>query len=155
MTRTPLAGASAAWTQHALRTLEHAGHRSSAPRTEVVGALAELGCSVSAREIADHLRDSGSRVGVASIYRTLELLDRLKLVQRCGVGEATARYEPAHPTGEHHHHLVCDVCGNVTAFEDDGLERAIRRLAGRVEFEIDTHDVTLRGECPACLSAGR
>jgi Fur family transcriptional regulator, ferric uptake regulator len=145
----------AAWTAHALETLEDAGHRSSTPRTEVVGALAELGCSVSAAEIADHLRDQGRGVGVASIYRTLELLDRLKLVQRCGVDEATARYEPAHPTGEHHHHLVCDNCGAVTAFEDEDLERAIKRLAGRVDFEIDAHDVTLRGECPTCHTAGR
>jgi Fur family transcriptional regulator, ferric uptake regulator len=143
------------WTQHAQRELEREGYRMSGPRSAVVETLDDLGCSVTAKEIADRLHDRGRDIGVASIYRTLELLDRLKLVQRCGVGEATARYEPAHPTGEHHHHLVCDVCGNVTAFEDDGLERAIRRLAGRVEFEIDTHDVTLRGECPACLSAGR
>jgi Fur family ferric uptake transcriptional regulator len=143
------------WVGHAQRELEREGYRMSAPRSAVVETLDDLGCSVTAKEIADRLHSRGQDIGVASIYRTLELLDRLKLVQRCGVDEATARYEPAHPTGEHHHHLVCDVCGNVTAFEDDGLERAIRRLAGRVEFEIDTHDVTLRGECPACLSSGR
>jgi Fur family transcriptional regulator, ferric uptake regulator len=138
------------WSDHALRSIERAGYRSSAPRTAVVGALARVGCGVTAREIGDLLRARGDSVGVASIYRTLELLDRLRLVQRIEVGEGTARYEPALPSGEHHHHLVCERCGEVTPFEDDGLERAISRASRRVDFVIDAHDVTLRGECPAC-----
>jgi Fur family transcriptional regulator, ferric uptake regulator len=144
------ATAAGGWTDHALRTLGRAGYRSSAPRAAVIDAIAELGCSVTAREIADLLREKGTGVGLASIYRALELLDRMKLVKRFDVGEGVARYEPAYPGGEHHHHLVCDTCGNVTAFEDADLERAIRRLSRRVDFAIDAHDVTLRGECPAC-----
>lgn len=140
------------WSDHALETLEGAGHRWSSARTAVVGALAEAGCSVTAREIAVLLRQRGTNVGVASIYRALEVLEGLKLVQRFEVGEGSSRYEPAYPSGEHHHHLVCDVCGNVSAFEDEDLERAIRGLAHRVDFEIDGHDVTLRGECPTCHS---
>jgi Fur family transcriptional regulator, ferric uptake regulator len=138
------------WNDHALRSIELAGYRSSAPRTAVVGALAELGCSATAREIGDLLRERGDRIGVASIYRTLELLDRLRLVQRVEVGEGKARYEPALPTGEHHHHLVCEHCGQVTPFEDDGLERAISRASRRVDYAVAGHDVTLRGECPTC-----
>jgi Fur family transcriptional regulator, ferric uptake regulator len=138
------------WAEHTRQELERAGYRASAPRAEVVQALAELGCSVTAREIADLLRDQGSGVGLASIYRALELLDRMRLVQRFDVGEGVARYEPAYPGGEHHHHLVCDTCGRVTAFEDRGLEQAIQRLSKKVEYAIDAHDVTLRGECPQC-----
>jgi Fe2+ or Zn2+ uptake regulation protein len=144
------AATATAWNDHALRVLEHAGHRSSAARAAVLGALAELGCSVTAREIGDLLRERQHSVGVASIYRTLELLERHRLVQRFDVGESAARYEPALPDGEHHHHIVCDSCGGVTPFEDDGLERAIGRLAGRVDFAIDAHDVTLHGRCPSC-----
>ena len=141
------------WADHALRAVEQAGHRSSAPREAVVRALAEFGCGASARDISDVLRERGTGIGLASVYRALELLDSLGLVQRFEVGEGTARYEPALPTGEHHHHLVCDSCGDVTAFEDEALERAIRRLARRVEYAVDAHDVTLRGECPACRSS--
>jgi Fur family transcriptional regulator, ferric uptake regulator len=142
------------WVEHARRTLDRQGYRSSAPRAAVVDALAELRCSVTAREIADRLDQRGRRVGLASVYRTLDLLEGLRLVQRLDVGEGIAHYEPAHPSGEHHHHLICDTCGNVTAFEDRDLERAIERLSRRVDFAIDGHDVTLRGECPAC-AAGR
>jgi Fur family ferric uptake transcriptional regulator len=87
---------------------------------------------------------------VASIYRTLELLDRLQLARRVDTAEDVARYEPVDPSGEHHHHLVCERCGEVSAFEDHELELAIERLAGRVNYAVDAHDVTLRGECPAC-----
>ena len=142
--------AATSWAGHALRTLGRAGYRESGPRALVVDALADLGCSVTARDIADRLESGGRRVGLASVYRALEVLAELGLVQRVGVGEGVARYEPALPSGEHHHHLVCDRCGGVTAFEDGALERAIERLSDRVDFAIDAHDVTLRGECPAC-----
>ena len=142
------------WTEHTLRTLSSAGHRASGARGEVISAVAELGCSVTAREVADVLHDRGSGVGLASIYRALELLERLTLVKRFDVGEGIARYEPAHPSGEHHHHIVCDSCGTVEPFEDEALERAIGRLSDRVDFAVAAHDVTLHGECPACRAAG-
>jgi Fur family ferric uptake transcriptional regulator len=138
------------WTQHAQRELEREGYRLSGPRSAVVETLDDLGCSVTAKEIADRLHDQGQDIGVASIYRTLELLDKLSLTRRVDAAEGIARYEPLNPSGEHHHHIVCDSCGQVTAFEDPELERAIDRLAGRVDYAIDGHDVTLRGECPAC-----
>lgn len=143
-----------AWSEHTRTMLAQAGHRDSAPRKEVIEALAELRCSVTAREIADRLRERGSTVGLASIYRTLELLDRMHLVQRFDVGEGVARYEPAHPGGEHHHHVVCDTCGTLEAFEDEGLERAIARLAGKTDYVVAAHDVTLHGTCPACSTPG-
>ena len=142
--------ATATWTEHTLRTLAGAGHRASGARAEVIDGLAELGCSVTAREVADLLRERGSGVGLASIYRTLDLLDRLGLVQRFEVGEGVARYEPAHPGGDHHHHIVCDTCGKVEAFEDEGLELAIHSLSDQVSFSVAAHDVTLHGECPPC-----
>ena len=142
------------WTDHTRQTLAAAGHRASAPRTEVVEAIAELGCSVSAREIEDLLRDRDSTVGLASIYRALELLERLGLVKRIDLGDAATRYEAASPGGEHHHHIVCDSCGTVERFEDDALERAIHTLSDRTSFSVATHDVTLHGECPACSAAG-
>jgi Fur family transcriptional regulator, ferric uptake regulator len=138
------------WPQHAHEALEGGGYRVSAPRAAVVSALDELGCSVTAQEISECLRERGEGVGVASIYRALQLLDDMRLVRRVDVGEPVARYEPVYPNGEHHHHLVCDRCGRTKAFEDPELESVIERLAGRVEYSVGAHDVTLRGTCPAC-----
>lgn len=80
----------------------------------------------------------------------VELLEELGLVTRLEVGQGVARYEPAHPSGDHHHHLVCERCGAIAPFEDRALERAITRLAGRLAFDVDDHEVVLRGACRAC-----
>jgi Fur family ferric uptake transcriptional regulator len=139
------------WVGHANATLERGGYRASAARTAVVDTLADLGCSVTAKEISDRLQADGRDVGLASIYRALDLLERLRLARRVDAGEAVARYEPVDPAGTHHHHLVCDRCGEVATFEDVALERAIAQLADRVSYSVDAHDVTLRGACPTCL----
>jgi Fur family ferric uptake transcriptional regulator len=149
-----IAATGKSWTEHTVQTLAQAGYRASAPREEVIEALAKLGCNVTAREIADLLRERRSGVGLASIYRALDLLDRLGLVKRFDVGEGVARYEPAMPGGEHHHHIVCNSCGTVEQFEDEALERAIHTLAEKTAFTVAAHDVTLHGECPACRAAG-
>jgi Fur family ferric uptake transcriptional regulator len=141
------------WVGHARDTLERDGYRLSTPRSAVVETLATLGCSVKAKEIADRLHERGEDVGVASIYRTLDLLDRLRLARRVDAAEGVARYEPVDPSGEHHHHFVCESCGEVTPFADRELERAIEQLSERLDYAVDAHDVTLRGECPDCRAA--
>jgi Fur family ferric uptake transcriptional regulator len=140
----------AGWSEHALATLEREGFRAGAARTRVVDALARQNCCATAQEIADELRADDARVGIASVYRALEVLDRLGLVHRLDVGDGSARYEAAHPGGEHHHHVVCNHCGRVAQFADDGLEQAIATLSQRLDFAIDAHDVVLRGTCPSC-----
>jgi Fur family transcriptional regulator, ferric uptake regulator len=138
------------WARHTRRELSRAGHRAGAARLAVVDLLAAQECCLSAREIADELRDRGQEVGIASVYRALEVLDDLDLVQRLDAGEGVVRYEPAPPSGEHHHHVVCDRCGRVTAFADPHLEAAIERAAGRLDHAFEGHDVVLRGRCPNC-----
>jgi Fur family transcriptional regulator, ferric uptake regulator len=138
------------WAQHTRRELSRAGRRAGAARLAVVDLLAAQACCLSAREIADELRDRGQEVGIASVYRALEVLDDLGLVQRLDAGEGVVRYEPAPPSGEHHHHVVCDRCGRVTAFADPLLEAAIERAAGRLDHAVQGHDVVLRGRCSNC-----
>lgn len=144
------AARSEGWSEHAERTLRRSGHRASAPRSAVVEVLGRQDCVLSARDISDELRTGGRDVGLATVYRALELLEGLGLVQRLDMGAEAARYEPADPSGEHHHHIVCDRCGRVSAFEDEGLERAIARVARRLDHRVGGHDVVLHGDCPSC-----
>ncbi len=141
------------WSELALATLGEAGHRSGGARRAVVEQLARESCCVTAHEIADSLREGGGRVGIASVYRALEALDRVGLVQRIEVGEGAARYEAVIPGGHHHHHVVCDSCGRIGQFEDESLERAIGRLAKRLGHKVSGHDVLIRGECARCERA--
>jgi len=75
------------------------------------------------------------------------------LVQRLDLGGGTARYEPALPGGEHHHHLLCVGCGEVRPFEDPRLETALEATARASDFTVEGHDVVLRGRCPDCRAA--
>lgn len=140
------------WKDHALLVLRAAGYRNAQAREALIDFLAEQPCALTAREIDDSLRRAGRGVGLASVYRNLELLVALKLVGRIEVGQGTARYERLLASGEHHHHLVCDRCGRVTPFDDPALERSIERLAERVDFAVAEHDVVLHGACAACAS---
>jgi len=139
-----------AWREHALTELETAGYRRGEARSAVVEVLSRQQCAVTAQEIGDDLRRRRRAVGLASVYRALEVLSDLKLVQRLEMGQGVARYEPLDPSGEHHHHLVCDRCGNVVPFDDPELESTIESLSRRLEFDVDEHDVVLRGACAAC-----
>ena len=143
----------ATWTEHALLRLRDATGRSGEARRSVVEFLGAQNCCVSAQEIHDRLRSGGARVGIASVYRALDSLDELGLVQRVDLGDGISRFEQAHGEREHHHHLVCDDCGKVEAFEDAALERALERVAGVRGYAVGGHDVLLRGACGSCRAA--
>jgi Fur family ferric uptake transcriptional regulator len=145
-----MSAAGGTWTEHALAGLSGAGLRKGGARRAVVEHLGRQDCCLSAQEIFDGIRAKGGRVGIASVYRALDALAELRLVQRVDLGDGVTRYEPAHAGGDHHHHLVCDDCGRVEAFSDTTLERALERVAGRLGYEMEAHEVVVRGACDAC-----
>jgi Fur family transcriptional regulator, ferric uptake regulator len=139
-----------AWAEHALEALAGAGYRRGGARTAVVEALAGHACAVTALELEDELRQRDVRVGRASVYRALEVLEELQLVQRFEAARGVAGYERVDPSGHHHHHAICRRCGRMEPFEDRDLERAIGQVSRQVPFEIAEHDVVLRGLCERC-----
>lgn len=136
------------WAGTALERLDEAGYRSGASRRRVVELLAGEPCALTALEI-DRRLDS---VGRASVYRTLDQLERLRLVQQVEIGGDAAGYERV-DADQHHHHLVCEECGRLAPFADRSLERAIEAISREAEFEVAAHDVVLRGRCPDCAKA--
>ena len=138
------------WADHATRTLSDAGLRPGGARSVVVEALSRQDCCLTVQEIHDRVRTRRPGIGIASVYRALDALTELGLVHRVELGSGGAQYEPADPTGEHHHHLVCGDCGKVEAFADSRLEDAIDGVSHGAAFRIDEHDVVLRGRCASC-----
>ncbi len=138
------------WAARAQRVLAENRHHSGAARQALVELLDTQTCALSAIEIEDALRAGGRPVGRASIYRILDELERLHLVQRLQVGQAMARYEPIRAGEGHHHHLVCDSCGTVMPFTDTDLEDAISKLSRRVPMRVAEHEIVLHGSCEDC-----
>ena len=94
--------------------------------------------------------ERGERVGLASVYRVLDVLAEKRLVQRVDLGDGVARFEPLRDTVDHHHHIVCDDCGRVEPFADQRLERVLRDVEEGSGYDVAGHDIVLRGACSAC-----
>ena len=140
------------WDERTLETLRGSGLRLGSARRAVVEALAAQGCVVTATEIHEGLRSRGREVGLASVYRILDLLVERGLVQKIDLGGGRAHYEAAHHGEAHHHHLVCTECGKVEPFADAELERALERIETQAGYLVRTHDVLLRGACDDCAA---
>jgi len=133
------------WVERATRRLDEAGLRSGGSRRQVVELLASEPCALTALEIDRRLES----VGRATVYRTLDQLERLHLVQRVDIGGDAAGYERL-DADEHHHHLVCENCGHLAPFASEQLEEAIAAIGRRSDFAVVAHDVVLRGTCASC-----
>jgi Fur family ferric uptake transcriptional regulator len=137
---------SSSWVGHALEQLSEAGYRRGGSRTRVVEMLGEQDCAITPLELDGRLEG----VGRATVYRAIEQLEELGLVQRIDLGGDSTAFEKVDPRGHHHHHLVCNKCGRVIPFEDEDLESAIHSLSTRDGFTIQSHEITLRGICADC-----
>lgn len=133
------------WTEQASRRLDEAGFRSGGSRRQVIELLGGERCALTALDIDRRLEG----VGRATVYRTLDQLERLHLVQRVEIGGDAAGYERLDPDA-HHHHLVCEECGRLVPFASEELEAAIVAVGRRSDFAVAAHDVVLRGTCAGC-----
>jgi Fur family transcriptional regulator, ferric uptake regulator len=143
-------GSEQSWSERAATQLADAGYRRGAARSAVLDLLDREHCALSAFDIEDALRDGDRSVARASIYRILDQLERLQLVQRVETGQGVVRYEASRGDHDHHHHLVCDRCGRLVPFADEKLEQAIDELSRRVPFEVSDHEIVLHGSCATC-----
>jgi Fur family transcriptional regulator, ferric uptake regulator len=143
------------WVEQAEAALAAAGRKRGGARRALLELLAAQECALTALEIEDALRARSARpVSRASVYRILDELEALALVQRVETGQAMVRYERVCEHEQHHHHLVCDECGLVMPFSDPGLERAIDSLSARVPLAVSEHEIVLHGACRDCAAEG-
>jgi Fur family transcriptional regulator, ferric uptake regulator len=152
-TRDATADAPGEWVARAELVLTAAGRKRGGARRALLKLLGEQECALTALEIEDALRVRSSRpVSRASVYRILDELEALALVQRVETGQAMVRYERVCEHESHHHHLVCDACGLVMPFSDAELERAIELLSERVPLAVSEHEIVLHGACQDCAA---
>ncbi|MDR7469270.1 MAG: Fur family transcriptional regulator [Armatimonadota bacterium] len=120
----------------------------TAQRRAVLQALGELGCARQVSEIHARARRLAPRLGLVTVYRTLDALAAEGVVRPVFLGDGRTRYESAQAE-RHHHHLVCLGCGRVDPFEDCSLQRLDGAVMGN-GFAVATHRLELFGHCLDC-----
>lgn len=106
---------------------------------------------LSAEDVHQIVRNHSSEIGLATVYRTLELLSDLDILQKMDFGDGRSRYEINEDgAAHHHHHLICLSCGKVREFEDDLLETLETVIARKSKFLIVDHQVKFYGYCQEC-----
>jgi Fur family transcriptional regulator, ferric uptake regulator len=130
-----------------LRRLEEEDLRLTGRRELVVRAIADKPGSFTPEALVDELRPHG--IGRATVYRALELLERLGILTRVHLGSCHA-FTVCDDT--HHHHLVCSTCDAVVPVDARVIESEIQKLAKRLQFRVDTHMLEFAGRCSKCLA---
>ena len=118
------------------------------PRRAIIATLEEQSHPLTIREIHSAI---GTECDLATIYRSMHLLEKMRVVQRFDIGDAVARYELVrHEDHEHHHHLICTDCSKVVEIEECFPEALERRIARGNGFARITHKLEFFGVCPRC-----
>jgi Fur family transcriptional regulator, ferric uptake regulator len=127
--------------------LRSRGYRLTPQRQLVLEAVGELG-HATPEDISTAVRRTASGVNISTVYRTLELLEELGLVQHTHLGHGAPTYSVT--TDDDHVHLVCRGCGEVQEAAVDVMGEAVRRLADERGFALDVGHVALFGTCARC-----
>jgi Fur family ferric uptake transcriptional regulator len=123
------------------------GYRLTPQRQLVLEAVGELG-HATPEEIATAVRRTASGVNISTVYRTLELLEEIGLVQHTHLGHGAPTYSVA---SDHDHvHLVCRDCGAVDEAPPETLEPIVSALAATRGFEVDVGHFAVFGRCRDC-----
>jgi Fur family ferric uptake transcriptional regulator len=135
------------------QALHKNGLRLTRARAAVLQVLAASSEHLKVAEVHRRVREIDGRVGLASVYRTMDLLARLNLVKHVHMDHRHRHY--ARLSDDHGHHVICNGCGLVVEFSDCRLEGLTRTLARRTKFRIEGHCVEFFGQCRKCRSASR
>jgi Fe2+ or Zn2+ uptake regulation protein len=131
-----------------LSALSEHGYRLTGARRAVVEIIAASPRALTPLEVFDSARATHPDLGLVSVYRTLEKLEELHLIQRVHQPEGCQAFVSA--SQGHQHLLLCQRCGMVTFFEGDDLEGLFSSIASKTGYQIQEHWLQLFGLCEKC-----
>ncbi len=136
------------------KMLKEKGLKLTGQRMLVLETMAEHpGEHLTAEEIFDLARRNYPEIGLATIYRTLQVLVELNVVDKISFDDGFARYELIEELDSekhHHHHAICIECKTVISLEEDLLEALEQELMENLGFVVTDHEVKLYGYCKQC-----
>ncbi len=124
------------------------GARSTKQREALVSVLDEVDGFRTAQQLHGMLVDRGDKVGIATVYRSLQLLADAELVDVIHSDEGEASYRRC--STRHHHHLVCRVCGRAVEAQAPAVETWVDAMAAEHGFSDVSHDLEIFGTCADC-----
>lgn len=134
------------------RLLREKGYKITAQRKAVLDVVLEhAGEHLNSQEIYDLVKVKCPDVGVATVYRTLPVLEELGYVYAVDLEDGCTRYELNREGENHqHHHLLCERCGKITEVKDDLLDEIEKKIYMNYGFTIKDHKVKFYGICSIC-----
>ena len=132
--------------------LKEKGYKLTPQRRATLDTIMEhQGKHLSTEEIYDLVKAKCPEIGLATVYRTLQLLDELGLITKINFDDGCGRYElNTHIDDHHHHHLICLQCGAVIEVEVDLMESLEEEIEANYDFQISDHKVKFFGLCSKC-----
>ena len=127
---------------------ETAGYRLTGPRRALAALIASHGGHFTAEDLLGESRRRRLGVTRATIFRSLDVLADLGVVERLDLPSGEHAFVTCEPA--HHHHVVCSACGRTTGVADPGIERMAEAIGRETGYRIDAHRLELFGLCPAC-----
>jgi Fe2+ or Zn2+ uptake regulation protein len=131
-----------------VRRLARAGHRITGPRRTVAGLVAARDGHFTAADLVHDAAARRTAIGRATVFRALELLASLGLVERVDLPGGEHAYVACEPA--HHHHAICTACGRSIEVDDSGLAGVLEAIGRRSGFAVTSHRLELFGLCTAC-----
>ncbi len=118
------------------------------PRQAVLDVVMRAQRHLTPAEIYQKAKKRHPRLGLTTVYRTLDLLVEMGFIQRLHLDEGCHSYVATQQA--HGHHLVCADCGRAEEFADCDLEPLMKSLRAKTGYDIDVHMLELVGHCPSC-----
>ena len=134
-----------------LVALDRAGFRRTGQRRALAALITAQDGHFTAADLVAAARSARLGVGRATVFRTLDALEGLGLVERLDLPSGEHAYVACERS--HHHHVVCSRCGRTAEIEDAGLRTVVREVTRRTGFRVDEHRLELFGLCSACQAA--
>ncbi|KPU28052.1 Fur family transcriptional regulator [Caloranaerobacter sp. TR13] len=132
--------------------LKEKGYKLTTQRRIILDVILEnQGKHLSPEEIYEKVRGKFPEIGLATVYRTLQLFEELNIIYKLNFNDGCSRYELNTNSGDHqHHHLICLSCGKVIEVQLDLLETLEEEIEKSGEFKIVDHNLKFFGYCKDC-----
>ena len=137
--------------QRIVEALERAGYQATPNRRLVADLVASTNGHFTAADLLERGRREQVKIGRATVFRALDVLTSLNVVERLDLPSGAHAYVVCEPD-KHHHHLVCSGCGRSEDVADGELGALVDEIGRRHGYLIESHRLELFGTCPACTA---